>query len=62
MIYKTLHRKLTDQVTQTTLKLGALEGLADRAPMVTPIVIRLNDRLWLVVEACQGIRQYCKTI
>jgi hypothetical protein len=44
---------INDRATRTTLKLGmnsgAPEGLADRAPLVTPIVLPLNDRFWLVI-------------
>jgi hypothetical protein len=44
---------IKDRATQTTLKLGmnsgAPEGLADRAPLVTPIVLPLIDRFWLVI-------------
>jgi hypothetical protein len=44
---------IKDRATRTTLKLGinsgAPEGLADRAPLVTPIVLPLNDRFWLVI-------------
>jgi len=39
---------ITDRATRTTLKLGmnsgAPEGLTDRAPLVTPIVLPLSDR------------------
>ena len=40
---------IKDRATRTTLRLGmnsgAPEGLADRAPLVTPIVLPLNDSL-----------------
>jgi len=46
--------KIKDRATRTTLKLrmhsGAPEGLADRAPLVTPIVLPFNDIFWLVIK------------
>ena len=45
---------------RTTLRLGmnsgAPEGLADRAPLVTPIVLPLSDRYWLVIKVRQMLR------
>ena len=44
---------IKDRATRTTLKLGmnsgASAGLVDRAPLVTPIVLPLNNRFWLVI-------------
>jgi len=51
---------IKDRVTRTTLKLGmnsgTPEGLADRAPLVTPIVLPINDRFWLVIKVPKVLR------
>jgi len=45
---------IKDRATRTTLKLGmnsgASGGFTGRAPLVTPIVLPLNDRYWLVIN------------